>query len=141
MKTSDFSRLRRLLLCAAGFAALTTSAFAHHSFGAIFDDKQELELHGVLTKVQWINPHSYYYVDVKNENGTTTTWAFESFPPAMMKRLGLTRDALTSQIGNKVKVLYNPAHDRAKPLGYSRVFEFEDGKRIIFTPEGVTGSE
>lgn len=129
-----------LILSVLALAGLATSALAHHSFGAIFDAERELALSGVLTKVEWVNPHSYYYVEVKGANGAAKTWAFESFPPAMLRRLGLTRDAMTSNIGKKVKVLYNPAHKKDQALGYGRVFEFEGGTRIVFTPPNEDGT-
>jgi Family of unknown function (DUF6152) len=126
----------RLIQLAALLAvsAVSAVATAHHSFAAIFDESHEYTIEGVLRKVDWINPHSYCYVTVKNADGTTTDWAFEGFPPAMMKRLGFSRDALVSNIGKPVKVQYNPAHAKGQPLGYGRVYEFPGGPRIVFTP-------
>jgi len=119
-----------LLLVAACLAAVVQ---AHHSFAAQFDETKEMTVSGVLTKVDWINPHSYCYVEVKNADGTTTTWAFEGFPPAMMKRLGFSRETLVANVGKKVKVAYNPAHNPNVSMGYGRVYEFEGGQRIVFT--------
>ncbi len=131
--------MKRRLLAGAFTAALACgtwgSAFAHHSFAAIFDDSRELTIEGVLRKVDWINPHSYCYVTVTNADGTTTDWAFEGFPPNMMRRLGFRREQLTANIGKKVKIYYHPAHRKAEPLGYGRIYEFDGGPRIVFTPE------
>jgi hypothetical protein len=124
-----------LLACCASSAVL-----AHHSFAAIFDESHEYTVEGVLKKVDWINPHSYCYVTVKNADGTTTDWAFEGFPPNMLRRLGFSREQLTSNIGKKVKVYYNPAHRKGEPLGYGRVYEFEGGPRIVFTAQDNTAS-
>ena len=129
MITSKIRQLTVLLACAG--AAFT--AVAHHSFAAIFDEKQELTVEGTLKKVDWMNPHSYCYVTVKNADGTSTDWAFEGFPPAMLKRLGLSRETFVSNIGKKVKVSYNPAQKKGEPLGYGRVYEFDGGPRIVFT--------
>ena len=119
----------------AGVAALAfaASAVAHHSFAAIFDPSQELVIEGTLTKVDWINPHSYCYVTVKNADNTTTDWAFEGFPPSMLKSLGLSRDQLVGNIGKHVKVHYNPALKKGEPLGYGREYDFDGGPKIIFT--------
>lgn len=122
------------LLASAVAACLAGAVQAHHSFAAEFDESREMTVSGVLTKVDWINPHSYCYVDVKNANGTTTRWAFEGFPPAMMKRLGFSRETLVSNVGKIVKVSYNPAHSADAKLGYGRIYEFEGGQKIVFTP-------
>jgi hypothetical protein len=113
--------------------ALATSAVAHHSFAAIFDPSQELVVDGTLTKVDWINPHFYCYVTDKNADGTTTDWAFEGFPPSMLKSLGLSRDQMVGNIGKRVKVHYNPALKKGDPLGYGREYDFDGGPRIVFT--------
>lgn len=114
--------------------ASASSVHAHHSFAAEFDESKEMTVSGVLTKVDWINPHSYCYVEVKGADGAATTWAFEGFPPAMMKRLGFSRETMVANVGKKVVVQYNPAHNPAAKLGYGRVYEFEGGQRIVFTP-------
>ena len=126
---------KTLTTALVGLVALASavSAVAHHSFAAIFDPSQELVVDGTLTKVDWINPHSYCYVTVKNADGTTTVWAFEGFPPSMLKGLGLSREQLVGNIGKRVKVHYNPALKAGDPLGYGREYDFEGGPRIVFT--------
>ena len=121
------------VLVGLGALGLAAGAAAHHSFAAIFDPSQELVIEGTLTKVDWINPHSYCYVTVKNADGTSTDWAFEGFPPSMLKSLGLSRDQLVGNIGKRVKVHYNPALKKGDALGYGREYDFDGGMKIVFT--------
>ena len=59
---------------------------AHHSFAAEYDAKKPIELKGVITKVDWMNPHVYFYIDVKDESGKIDNWAFEMGPPRLLER-------------------------------------------------------
>jgi hypothetical protein len=68
--------------------------FAHHSFAAEFDIKQPITLNGVVTRVEWMNPHIYLYVDVKDANGKTVNWSVEGAPPNTLYRLGWRKDSL-----------------------------------------------
>ena len=69
---------------------------AHHSFAAEFDASKTVTLRGVVSKVDWINPHIFIYVDVKDDSGKTTTWALQSLPPLFFRGSGLTKDLLLS---------------------------------------------
>ncbi len=71
MKTKIFTALAVL-----GFA-ITLPVLAHHSFAAEFDASKAIRLSGTLTKIEWTNPHSYFYIDVKNDNGQVENWACE----------------------------------------------------------------
>lgn len=68
--------------------------FAHHSFAAEYDVKQPVTLKGVVTKVEWLNPHIYLYVDVKDASGNTVNWSVEGGPPNSLYRLGWRKDTL-----------------------------------------------
>ena len=120
------------LACLA-WLVVAGNAGAHHSFAAIWDATRELEIHGVLSKVEWVNPHSYFEITVADDEGAEEIYRFENFPPAMLNRLGLSRNSMTDQIGQGVTVKYNPALDGTETIGYGRVFEFDDGSTIIFT--------
>lgn len=93
----DSAMHRRPLAAAAslivmlGSVAATTVASAHHAFSAEFDINKPLELTGVLTKVQWVNPHSWVYVDVKNPDGSITNWAVELVAVSTLRRRGVQR--------------------------------------------------
>src|SRR5208282_5250719 len=69
-------------------------AFAHHSFGAEYDSAKPITLSGVVTKIDWSNPHVYIYIDVKSANSQVTNWALEGHPPNTLRRTGWTRAAL-----------------------------------------------
>lgn len=91
-------------LSAAAFVLLLLSlpAMAHHSFSAEYDAKKPVTLKGVITKVEWMNPHVYFYIDVEDENGKVTNWALEMGPPNGLQRAGWTRN--TMNIGDEVIV-------------------------------------
>src|SRR5438477_2585624 len=82
--------------------ASVVSAFAHHSFAAEYDASKPLNVTGVVKKVEWQNPHIWFYVDVKDESGKITTWGFSGGPPGMLARRGITKDVL--KIGDVIKV-------------------------------------
>jgi hypothetical protein len=76
--------------------ATVTPAWAHHSFAAEYDSKQPIKLTGAVTKVDWTNPHVYFYIDVKDEaTGKVTNWAFEMAAPAVLQRAGWKRSSMT----------------------------------------------
>ena len=99
---------------------------AHHSFAAEFDAGKTVTLRGVVSKVDWINPHIFVYVDVKDDAGKTTTWALQSLPPLFFRGSGLTRDVL---LNNKevVTVTANPAKDGTRAYGFMTKLSYPDG--------------
>src|ERR1700744_1177363 len=76
--------------------------FAHHSFAAEFDDKKPVKITGTLVKVEWQNPHIWFYLDVKNDDGSVTNWGFAGGAPGQLMRRGITKDQL--KIGETVVV-------------------------------------
>jgi hypothetical protein len=100
---------------AASFAVLAAApAVAHHS-GAMFDDQVVLQLAGSVTKFDYINPHSWLYVSVENDDGTTTEWGFELDAPPRLRRLGISPNFW--QQGDAIKVKTNPLKD-GRPAGH-----------------------
>ncbi len=81
----------RSLLALVGLLMAGMAAWAHHSVQAEFDLNKPITLTGVVTKVEWINPHSYLYLDVKDDTGTLKHWAFEMAGPGALRRAGLSR--------------------------------------------------
>lgn len=89
-----------LAIAAAGFGF--SPATAHHSFSAVFDIDQPFELEGVVTRVEWRNPHVWFYVDVQVENGETEAWAFELGSPNALVRRGWSHRTLNA--GDRITV-------------------------------------
>ena len=84
-------RLRAAALAAATALGLPARAAAHHAFSAEFDSQKPVELRGVVTKIQWTNPHSWIFVEVKDASGTVTPWAIEFGAPYSLLQKGLRR--------------------------------------------------
>jgi hypothetical protein len=85
------------ILTGAGAILLGTLAVpvnAHHSFAAEFDAKQPVTLRGTVTRMEWINPHSWIHLDVKNPDGTVSKWMIEGGTPNTLVRRGFTKDSL-----------------------------------------------
>ena len=99
---------------------------AHHSFSAEFDANKTVTLRGMVSKVEWINPHIFIHVDVKDDSGKTTTWALQSLPPLFFRGSGLTKDVLLS---NKQEVTFtaNPAKDGSQAYGFLTKLSYPDG--------------
>src|SRR5260370_17023441 len=101
-----------LLVAVVGLLAAACPALAHHAFVAQYDASRSMMLQGVVTKVEWTNPHARFYVDVKDKSGNVTNWNLELASPNALRRLGWTRDILKP--GDKVSVFVAPAKDGAK---------------------------
>ena len=122
-----------------GFCLLTAvPGWSHHAFSSEFDDSKTVTFSGVITKIEWINPHAYFYVESK-DGGKTTNWSIQSFPPAALRRAGLTRDMLKP--GTQVKVLAYAAKDGTKTLGWAHKLEFADGRVINIAREPETAKK
>ena len=121
-------RLGRLLPAFVAFLAVASPSFAHHSVSGQFDMSKSLTLKGVVSRVEWINPHIYIYLDVKGEDGTTTTWALETLPTAMMRKAGLTKDSFSGPENEAVTVTVLGARDGTKHLAFLQVLTFADGR-------------
>jgi hypothetical protein len=112
---------------------------AHHSFAAEFDLDKTVTLRGVVSKVDWINPHIFIYVDVKDEGGKTTTWALQSLPPLFFRGSGLTKDLLLS---NKEQVTFtaNLAKDGTRAYGFMTKLSYPDGHVFSMSPQDADPS-
>ena len=124
-----------VLAAVVGLAA-AYPALAHHSFSAEFDGSKVIELKGAVTKLEWANPHVYFYMDVKDEKGATTNWGCETTSPGSLHRQGWTRDTL--KVGDQVIVDGYPARDGSK-LADARRVTLPDGRRIFGGTPGDGG--
>ena len=125
---------KKLLLACVGFVLSAAPALAHHSFAAEYESKDLVTLTGVITKVEWTNPHIYFYIDVKDASGNVVNWAVEGYPPNTLKRTGFTRDDL--KIGDKVTVTAYRAKDSTTRLA-GREVTFPDGSKKFAGPAGA----
>jgi hypothetical protein len=117
----------------AVIALLLTSlpAMAHHSFAAEYDSHEVITLTGVITEVDWTNPHTY--VNVKDASGKVTDWALEGYPPNTLKRTGFPRAALKE--GDTITITAYKSKDGSH-TGAGREITFSDGSKKFLGPEG-----
>jgi len=103
---------------------------AHHSVSGQYDASRPLTLTGVISKVDWINPHVYLHLDVKDKDGAVTTWTLSTLPTAMMRRAGLTKETLQGQPGEVVTIAAIAARDETKKLGWISKITYADGHHV-----------
>ena len=115
-------------LVTAVMALLAQPSIAHHSFAAEFDANAPIELTGTVTKVEWANPHTYFYMDVTSPKGDVENWALEMGSPNGLMRRGWTRDSM--KIGDVVTVTGSRAKD-GSPKGNARSVVLSTGKKLF----------
>jgi len=102
--------------------------FAHHSVSAEFNVNRQDTFSGVITKVEWSNPHIYFYVDVKDASHKVTNWAFEGAGPNALARMGWLRNTL--KVGDRVTVIAFPARDGAN-VASAREVTLANGRKVL----------
>jgi Family of unknown function (DUF6152) len=110
---------------------------AHHSFAAEFDGTKEITLTGLVTKVDWVNPHAWVYVDVKGDDGNMVNWALESGAPNALYRAGWRKDDL--KVGDKVIFSAFLAKDGSHTAA-ARQVTLPDGRKV-FAGSAASGAE
>ena len=124
-------------LAAAALWLLTTPLQAHHSFGAEYDGNKPITLVGVVTRIEWTNPHTHFYLDVKDDQGGVTNWKFEGYPPNALYRTGWKKD-VTMKAGDTVTVFAWRARDGTN-WAHAREVTFADGRKLFVGPPAGTG--
>lgn len=117
-----------IVLCVAVLAA-SREALAHHSFTAEFDASKPVKLSGVVTKLEWANPHIWFFIDVKGEDGTVTNWGFELAGSAQLVRLGWKRDSM--KVGDAVTVEASRARDGSNNANARTIVLTSTGQRLF----------
>ncbi|MEO8099257.1 MAG: DUF6152 family protein [Acidobacteriota bacterium] len=120
--------LLSVLALGIGAALVVVPASAHHSFSAEYDSKKVVNLSGIVSNVEWMNPHVYFYIDVMGEDGKVANWACEMGPPNGLQRSGWTRN--TMKIGDEITVNGTLAKDGSKQLNARTVTMTATGKRL-----------
>jgi hypothetical protein len=119
-------RVLRLLLASVLLLALAIPALAHHSFAAAFDKDKPITIKGVLTEIRLENPHSWFYVEVRDAGGKVEKWAFEAGTPSGMIRNGFKPS--TIKTGTEVTVKAIHARDAAQNMGLLQEIVTSDGR-------------
>lgn len=117
-----------LLAVTLGLLLGAPAARAHHSFAAEYDSKKPVTLKGIVTKVDWMNPHVYFYLDVTDESGKVTNWGLEMGPPNGLQRAGWTRN--TMKVGDEVVVEGTLAKDGTNQANARSVTMANTGKKL-----------
>ena len=118
----------RIAAIGVGVLGILAPAWAHHSFAAEFDDTKPIKLQGKVTKVEFINPHSWIYIDVKGADGSVVNWAIEGGSPNALYRHGFTRDSLP--VGTEIVVTGYRSKDGTN-RGVGKDLTFTNGKRLF----------
>jgi hypothetical protein len=117
-----------VFVASLGLLATTAPMMAHHSFTAEYDAAKPISLSGTVTKVEWMNPHARFYVDVKDDAGKVINWELELGSPNALMRLGWTRNSLKP--GDQVMVEGSLAKDGSK-LANARKVTLADGRKVF----------
>jgi hypothetical protein len=129
--------LAALFALALGVVASSAPALAHHSFAAEFDGTKQITLKGYVTKIEWTNPHVWFYLNVKKADGAVENWGFEMGPPHGLQSRGWTRT--TMKLGDEIEVNGSLAKNGSKRVNARNVVMVSTGQKLgAASSEGVT---
>ena len=117
-----------IIVSAAALLALAVPAVAHHSFAAEFDADKPITVKGAVTKMDWVNPHSWIYVDVKGDKGEVVNWRFEMGPPNALLRMGWRKDSVPA--GTAVEIQGYRAKN-GEPVANAKQVKLPDGRELF----------
>jgi hypothetical protein len=127
-----------LWVVAIGLLWSAVPAAAHHGFAAEYDASKRLKLTGKVTKFEWTNPHAWFFIDVKNDDGTVTNWGFEMSSPNVLYRKGWSRDSLKP--GDAVTVEAFQARDGSH-VGNAQVITLTSTGQKLLSPQDAAGGQ
>jgi len=123
-----------VVIIVAGLLLNAAPVFAHHAFAAEFDAKKPLKLRGTVTKMEWINPHAWIHIDVKEPDGKVTSWMIEAGTPNTLFRRGFTKDSLAK--GTEILVDGYQSKDGSNRAN-GRDVTFPDGRKLFLGSSGT----
>jgi hypothetical protein len=130
---------RKLFIVGAGLFWAASAALAHHAYAAEFDLTKPVKLTGVVTRVEWTNPHIWIYIDVKDETGKVTNWGFSASPPGMLQRRGITRKSLS--VGDTLTISGHRAKDGSNNASGNVVILADGRDALIGQEQAVNPTE
>lgn len=130
---------KTLIMVGAGLLLTAGAALAHHAYAAEFDVTKPIKLTGVVTRVEWTNPHIWIYLDVKDEAGKVTNWGFSASPPGMLQRRGITKKSLN--IGDTLTISGHRAKDGSNNASGNIVILADGRDALIGQDQAVNPTE
>jgi len=122
-------RMMLAVFTLAGLVAATAPGYAHHSFAAEFDADKSVKLVGTVTKIEWTNPHAWFYIDVMDDSGKVANWGWELGSPTSLVRLGWTRNSL--KVGTVVTVEGSRSRDGSNTANARSITLNSTGQRLF----------
>ena len=130
--------MTQLRLALIAVALSTAVVAAHHSFAAEYDAKNQMTVVGTITRVEWTNPHTWFFIDVKDPQGEVVNWAIEGGAPTVLYREGWKPTSLKA--GDQVTVTFALAKDKSKKQGNAYQFKLPDGRCVFAGSSGPSGA-
>jgi hypothetical protein len=132
-------KLARLCAMVANLLLTHGIVLAHHAYTAEFDTTKPVKLTGVVTKLEWSNPHIWIYLDVKDDKGNAANWGFSASPPGMLARRGITKNSL--KIGDVLTISGHRAKDGSNNASGNIVTMADGRETLIGQDQAVNPTE